>query len=515
MIKLRLLPTAAALCACAAFLPPSVAQVGRRFPSEKKTVIDPVTGVPLDFLTSSAVGDSKIYQTHPDWTSDGQWVLFRSNRVAGQAMMVNEATGDILQVTEKGYMGMLCLARKSMHLYLMRDLGAPAPRRPDGTPDTGAPAAPQNPALMNAPGATPEGMGPNGTAGPPAGARKKKGGGGFFRPRGPFEIVEVDLARIIADSAKGTMGPSDSYERVCGTMPPEMHASGNMGLDADEGFIYFSVQGGDVGKDMDPNNPVYSQYVEPGTNHAKPFGPRGMGGGPSGLRGMNLQTGEVTKIVDVPFQIGHVQTNPWVHGEIVFCWETGGKAPQRTWTVMADGTGLRPLWPEAPFDWVTHEAVITKDEVAIAILAHRQPGLKADDPWGSEASTGEHPSGVGIVNLRTRVMRIVGQVPMGNPGRSIWHVNGSADGRWAAADDFQYRLWVIDRHTGEMMMLASMSRMVAGVPADHIHPTFSADGTKIEIQTAMISPNGHSLNICVVPLPRSWIARNYGDHVPE
>jgi hypothetical protein len=31
----------------------------------------------------------------------------------------------------------------------------------------------------------------------------------------------------------------------------------------------------------------------------------------------------------------------------------------------------------------------------------------------------------------------------------------------------------------------------------------------------MISPNGHSLNICVVPLPRSWIARNYGDHVPE
>jgi len=40
--------------------------------------------------------------------------------------------------------------------------------------------------------------------------------------------------------------------------------------------------------------------------------------------------------------VGHVQTNPWMPGEIVFCWETGGKAPQRTWTVMADGTGLRP-----------------------------------------------------------------------------------------------------------------------------------------------------------------------------
>jgi hypothetical protein len=127
---------------------------------------------------------------------------------------------------------------------------------------------------------------------------------------------------------------------------------------------------------------------------------------------------------------------------LVFCWETGGKAPQRTWTVMADGTGLRPLYPEASYDWITHEAVITKDEVAIAILAHRRPGVPETDPWGV-SSTGEHPSGVGIVNLRTREMRIIGQAPMGNPGRSIWHVNGSPDGRWAVADDFRYRLWLI------------------------------------------------------------------------
>jgi len=67
-----------------------------------------------------------------------------------------------------------------------------------------------------------------------------------------------------------------------------------------------------------------------------------------------------------------------------------------------------------------------------------------------------------------------------------------------------------------MLLLASMSRMVkTGMPADHIHPTFNADGTKIEIQSAMISPNGSSLNICVVPLPRSWLARTYSDHAPE
>ena len=44
---------------------------------------------------------------------------------------------------------------------------------------------------------------------------------------------------------------------------------------------------------------------------------------------MNLKTGEVKVVVAVPFQVGHIQTNPWVPGEIVFCWETGGKAPQR------------------------------------------------------------------------------------------------------------------------------------------------------------------------------------------
>ena len=100
---------------------------------------------------------------------------------------------------------------------------------------------------------------------------------------------------------------------------------------------------------------------------------------------MNLKTGEVKFVVGVGFQIGHVQTNPWVPGEIVFCWETGGKAPQRTWTVMADGKGLRPLYPEASYDWITHEAIITKDEVAIAILAHRRPGVPETDPWASRA----------------------------------------------------------------------------------------------------------------------------------
>jgi len=102
---------------------PSHAQIGTRFPSEKKVIKDPLTSAELVFLTSQPdKGDSKIYQTHNQWTSDSKWVIFRSNRVPGEAMAVNEETGDIVQVTEGGYTGMLNVARKSMKLYFMRNV---------------------------------------------------------------------------------------------------------------------------------------------------------------------------------------------------------------------------------------------------------------------------------------------------------------------------------------------------------------------------------------------------------
>jgi len=95
---------------------PSEAQIGRRFPSEKKTVTDPVTGTQLTFLTSTPVGDSKIYQTHRQWTEDGKWVIFRSGRIPGETLAVNEESGVMVQVSEGGYMGMISVARKSMKL---------------------------------------------------------------------------------------------------------------------------------------------------------------------------------------------------------------------------------------------------------------------------------------------------------------------------------------------------------------------------------------------------------------
>jgi oligogalacturonide lyase len=425
------------------------AQIGKRFPSERKVIKDPVTGVMLTFLTSTPAGDAKIYQTHNQWTSDGQWLIFRSGRAKGEVLAVNEKTGEQVQVTEGGYTGMLCVARKSMKLYYMR------------SEDTS-------------------------------------------RRRSALRVIEADLAKVLADSKAGKMQPASAYQRVCGTISDSLNGGGDMALDAEEKWVYFRVSRSEAAK-----------HLAPGTKLESNFGPRNMGAGPSGLAGMNITTGEIKYIVSVPFQIGHIQTNPWVPGEIVFCWETGGKSPQRTWTVMADGAGLRPLYPESEYEWVTHEAVITKDEVAMAIMGHRKianadtggthwsgvnPGQEA--AWGP-SGTREKPTGLAIVNLRTREMFIAGQTKSGS---GLWHVHGSGDGRWAVGDDFSRSVYLIDRRTGEMMLLSTGHKATA---ADHPHPTMSPDGTKIEIQSAMLSADNRSMNICIIPVPEAWLKRKY------
>ena len=450
----------AAIILAIAFALTANAQIGHRFPSEKKIVKDPVTGTMLTFLTSTPAGDSKIYQTHSQWTSDGQWVIFRSNRVRGEAMAVNEKTGDIDQVTEGGYTGMLNVARRSMKLYFLRF--------PPGTTFTRGQAPDQN--------------------------------------RG-MQVVEVDLGKLFADSAAGTLKPADTYQRVCGTTPPELGAGGDMALDGDEDRVYFRV-----------GREEAARHLAPDTKLEKNFGPRNMGAGPSGIAAMNIHTGAIKYVVSVGFQIGHIQANPWVPGEIVFCWETGGKSPQRTWTVLADGSGLRPLYLESEYEWVTHEAIFSKDEVAVAIMGHRKipgstvdvgaatavgganPGQEAE--WGP-SGTREKPTGLGIVNLRTHEMVIAGQTPSGS---GLWHVNGSSDGRWAVGDDFSRSIYLIDRHTREMIMLSTGHKPTA---ADHPHPTFSPDGTRIEIESAMLSADGRSMNICIIPVPDDWLKRKY------
>ena len=428
----------------------SFSQIGTRFPSEKKIIKDPVTGQELIFLTTKSAGDSKTYPTHPQWTADGQWIIFRTNRVKGEAMAVNEKSGVMVQVTEGGYTGTLCMAQKSMKLFFMRK------------------------------------------------ADDDK-----------MKVMEVNLDAVFKDSEAGKLKPVSAYERECGITKSGTGGADDMALDADEEWVYFRE-----GKEE------AAKYLKPDVVIEKSFGPRNMGAGPGGIASMNVKTGELKHVVSVPFQIGHIQSNIWNAGEIVFCWETGGKSPQRTWTVMSDGSGLRPLYPEADYEWVTHEAVIGKDEVAMAIMGHRKIDIEKEAPvevaqngeiknpvnpgqesnWGA-TGTREKPTGLAIVNLRTREMIIAGQTKSGS---GLWHVHGSADGRWAVGDDFSRSLYLIDRKTNEMMMLTTGHKETA---ADHVHPTFNRDGTKIEIQSAMLSEDNRTMNICVVNVPKEWLNR--------
>ncbi|MFT7723176.1 MAG: hypothetical protein QM788_10145 [Roseateles sp.] len=433
-------------------LAPAWAQIGQRFPSEKRVVADPVTGTPLTFLTTQPRGDAKIYPSHPQWTADGRWLVFRSGRVKGEAIAVNEATGELVQVTEGGYDGMLNLSQSGGNkLYFLR----------------------------KAPGGAPKVM----------------------------QAVEVDLDRVFADSQAGAMKPAAAYQRVFATLPAELEAVGDNALDADGQWFYFRIQG----------KAYAGARLPAGTRVEPPFGPRGMGAGPHAIGKVNVQTGEFRHVVSVPFQIGHIQSNLWMPGELVFSWETGGKSPQRTWTVRGDGSGLRPLYPEAPYEWVTHEAIIGRDEVALAIMGHRaipgvaDPGRPAgtaveganpgqDDAWGN-TGTREKPTGLAIVNLRTREVNLVGQTPSGS---GLWHVHGSPDGRFAAGDDFGRSLYLIDRRTREMKLLTTGHKTTA---RDHIHPTFSPDGRRIQIQSAMLAADGREMNICIVPVPQEWLDR--------
>lgn len=62
--------------------------------------------------------------------------------------------------------------------------------------------------------------------------------------------------------------------------------------------------------------------------------------------------------------------------------------------------------------------------------------------------------------------------------------------------------------------MVPLSRMIPptshkATAADHPHPTMSPDGTRLEIQSAMLSADGRSVSICIIPVPAEWLACPY------
>jgi oligogalacturonide lyase len=99
-------------------------------------------------------------------------------------------------------------------------------------------------------------------------------------------------------------------------------------------------------------------------------------------------------------------------------------------------------------------------------------------------------------------MRIEGQTETGS---GLWHVHGSADGRWAVGDDLSRSLYLIDRETKVMKLITAGHKTTA---ADHPHPTFHPDGNRFQIQSAMLSDDDRSMNICVVEIPEAWYGKD-------
>jgi oligogalacturonide lyase len=403
-------------------MPQSASDVGHRFPSEKRTIVDAQTGVTFTALTTSPANDAKIYQTHPQWTSDGKYIIFRSNRARGgstQAFAVNEVTGEIVQLTDGPGTGTgsLNVARKSNRLYFFR------------------------------------------------GGRDE-----------PANLIELNLDPLFADSEAGKMKDPATYERLIMKLPNDVREAGGFTLDADERVAYVGVTR------LTPEQVQARQQSAsqpPGRPPTRPPG-QPIPAVPGGIRSIDLQTGAIKTVIDTSFTMGHVQANPWVPGEIIYCNETGGDAPQRMWFVRADGTDNHPLYKETPDEWVTHEVVVDRDHVMFAIMAHL-PRLRLK------------PTGIAVINLRNNEMKIVGQV---DEGRGFWHCNGSADGRWAVGDNFNGNIYLIDRLTGETTLLSTDHKM----RPDHAHPTFSPDGKRILIQSGLLS-NGASLDLMVIPVP--------------
>ncbi|MCP4645758.1 MAG: hypothetical protein GY851_35260 [bacterium] len=181
-----------------------------------------------------------------------------------------------------------------------------------------------------------------------------------------------------------------------------------------------------------------------------------------GIAAIDLATGDWRIAVEVNFRVGHVQANPFETGIVMFCHETGGDAPQRTWVVRTDGTGLRPFYPETYDEWVTHEVWWGKDRAIFTI-------------WPYDDEHKRLPHGIVSADMETGTPTVHSQYP-------AWHTHGSPDGAWAVGDDFDRNLWLVCVETGERRLL-TQGHLGEGCKT-HPHPSFTPDGKGVAFNSS-------------------------------
>lgn len=282
-----------------------------------------------------------------------------------------------------------------------------------------------------------------------------------------LSLYRIALTPLLKDAEAGKVSPK-GYEVLVATLPEGFILAGGFTLDADGTAAY-------VG---------FDQVTAPPRPQGQPV-PQV----PGGLLAVDLKTGANRVVVKTNFRVGHVQANPFKPGEILYCNETGGDAPQRMWIVNADGSNNRPVFVETAADWVTHEQFADADHVIFNLMGHT-PKLR------------ERPTGIMVVSLRDGTVENLGQVPIKSVvgsdrigPNSFWHNGVTYDGRFAAGDDFDGDVWLIDRKTGARTLLTVGHVM----KPDHAHPSFSPDGSRILIQSGLLT-QGKKLSLIIIPL---------------
>lgn len=424
------------------------AQFGVWKASESKKVKDPGTGIELTVLTDTELNDRYLYQTDPMWTPDCKYLLFRSSsRTEGEErtmpdgstrrfaptafFMIEVATGKIIQVTE-GNVGSAFLGNTANTLYIN----------------------------------TREGQG-----------------------RDALWVMNVmDLDKLFADAKKqpNKARKMDDYIKKIGTFPTseEMGMPGGWCVNSDDTYAYITVS-----RNVQPTDEELEIQARV-AQKPRDDQPIKVGQGMSGLRKMNLKTGEVSFIRNVPFRVGHIQASRFRPNEILFCCETGGDAGQRMWYCDANTNEYKPLYKETPLDWVTHETFGTEDYVYFNVL-------------GWQDRLRKQASGIFRINLRTDDVEVIGQVELDQDrttqltGRGFWHCNSTRDNKWACGDTFGGSVWIVNVDNGIRIQVASDLKM----QPDHAQPFFSPDGTRLCFQSGHYS-DAKRLNLILVDLTK-------------
>lgn len=353
---------------------------GQRFPSEHLTLTDRVTGVEIIALTTSRHNNSKIYQTHPQWTPDGKYIVFRSSRAGGQYYAVSMDDHEIVQITTgKGSHDLHLDWQKNEAYYLKGQ-----------------------------------------------------------------KLIKLNLKKLFSDSEKGAVkNDPASYQTIITSLPDSISVSGGFGLDANGQRGFFA------GRLAEERSAVYS---------------------------IDFASEKLTKLAEVPFRANHLQANPWVSGEVMYCWETGGDAPQRIWHLSVDENGNvnnRPLYVEKADDWVTHELFIGPDHIMFNVMGHLDR-LHAN------------PTGVFTMNIRSGEVERHGQTEDGG----YWHSDGTQSLKWGVADTFDGSLYRLNLETGERKLLTTGHRPGSKGPFTreaHSHHSISPDGKWVLFNSSMLT----------------------------